>query len=290
LPPLQGMSNGIRELWVHSPVDVGADWQMQRFASQHSFELGRALYFYASGKASLRSKLSPLVVEVKGGTGRPLTLARVDYAGNADPEPGAWERMTKIAKASLQIDLKPEMVKFADLDPKKHPLAHLTGTTTVTFTDDEAAALKAYLNAGGLLFVDAAGGNADFIASCKALFQKVYPNEELAPLSPDNPIYVGAAHGGGVKLDSIDFRTYGRLKLQRRVNAPDFHGITVGDRTPIIFSSWDVCSGFLGTSTWGILGYGPKSAEALGRNLLLYVSPPPAPPAAAPVANATATQ
>jgi len=275
LPPLMGTSNGVRELWIHSPVDVGADWQMQKFASQYSFELGRALYFYASGKASLRTKLQPLAIEtIKGGTTRPLVLARVDYAGNADPEPGAWARMTKVAKASLQVDLTTEMVKFAALDAKKHPVAHLTGTTKVTFTDDEAVALKAYLDAGGMLFADAAGGNTDFAASCKELFKKVYPKEDLSLLPPDHPIYVGAVGSGGVKLDEVDFRRYGSIKMGRRITSPALQGIMIGSKTPIVFSSWDVCSGFLGTGTWGIIGYGPKSAEAIGRNLLLQVSPP----------------
>ncbi|MCL2645943.1 MAG: DUF4159 domain-containing protein [Phycisphaerales bacterium] len=283
IPPLLGMSNGARELWIHSPTDIGADWQMRKFASPYSFELGRALYYYASGKASLRSKLQPLAVEVvKGGETRSLSLARVDYAGNADPEPGAWARMAKVAKASLQIDLKVEKVKFADLDVKKYPLAHLTGTGTMTFTDEDAAALKTYLNAGGILFADAAGGNVEFAESCKALIKKVYPDGELSLLPPDHPIYMGPANGagGGTKINEIDARKYVAFKTQRRITTPSLQGVIVGNRTPIVFSPWDVCSGFLGTSTWGILGYSPKSAEAIGRNLLLYVSPPPATAAA----------
>jgi len=275
VPTLFGMSNGVRELWIHSPQDVGADWQMRKFASAYSFELGRALYYYASGKASLRSKLQPLAVAAGKGVGRPMALARLDYAGNADPEPGAWVRMAKVAKAGLQMDLKVETMKFADLDAKKYPLAHLTGTTMMTFTAADAAALKAYLEAGGTLFADAAGGNDEFTESCKELFKMAYPGTELTLLPPDHPIYVGA-WTGGMKIDEIDFKRYGELKkLQRRVRSPALQGINVGGRTAVVFSSWDVCSGFLGTSTWGVVGYGPKSAEAIGRNLLLYVSSTP---------------
>ena len=31
---------------------------------------------------------------------------------------------------------------------------------------------------------------------------------------------------------------------------------------------------FLGTNTWGIVGYTPQSAEALARNILLYSQNP----------------
>jgi hypothetical protein len=40
----------------------------------------------------------------------------------------------------------------------------------------------------------------------------------------------------------------------------------------VLYSSWDVCSGFLGTNTWGVVGYAPASSEAIGRNILLYAA------------------
>jgi hypothetical protein len=281
-PSLMGVSNGVRELWIHSTQDIGADWQMRKYATK-SFELGAALYFYASGSASLRSKLQPLAVAAgKEAVSRSIAVARIDYAGNSDPEPGAWARLAKLAKG-YKTDVKVESVKFADLDAKKYPLATLTGTTKVTFTDDEAGKLRAYLDGGGLLFADAAAGNADFVESCRDLLKRVYPDAALEVLPPDSPIYTGTM-ADGEKIDSVAFRRYGELKMQRRVRAPEMQVINVDGKPKVLFSAWDVSSGFLGTNTWGVVGYAASTSEKLGRNILLYaINPAPvAVPATAP--------
>ncbi|MCL2640906.1 MAG: DUF4159 domain-containing protein, partial [Phycisphaerales bacterium] len=274
-PAMLGMSNGAREVWIHSTTDLGADWQMRRYANKSSFELGAALYFYASGRASLRSKLQPLTVDAGNVTpARTITVAQIDYPGNTEPEPGAWPRMAKLAKANFKTDLKLATLKPTELDPKKTPLAHMTGTTRIVFTQDDANALRTYLDAGGLLFVDSAAGSENFTASCKELFQKIYPDTELTALPPDHPIYTGSMPDG-VKIDDIQFRTYGELRLQRKVRSPALEMLAINGKPRVIFSSWDVCSGFLGTNTWSIVGYAASTSEKLGRNIVLYATPNP---------------
>jgi hypothetical protein len=280
-PAVFGMSNGVRELWIHSAADLGADWQMRRFSKKDSFELGAALYFYASGMGSLRTKLQPLAIKKEGTHARSVEVARVDYSGNSDPEPGAWARFAKSASANSNTDVKTSVVKFAELDAKKTPLAHLTGTAKVTFTDDEVAGLKKYLDAGGMLFVDAAGGSREFVESAQDLLKRVYPSNNLEAVAPDHPIYTGALPDGA-KFAEAEFRKYGNLLLKRRVTKPSLEEITVDGRTRVIFSQYDICTGFLGTNTWGILGYAPATSEALGRNIVLYsFNPVPAPNKAA---------
>jgi hypothetical protein len=244
---------------------------MRKYSTK-SFELGAALYFYASGMGSLRSKLQPLIVKDGGGiAARTIEVARVDYAGNSDPEPGAWERFARLARADFRTEAKVQIVKIADLDAKKFPLAHLTGTTKITFSAGDAAGLKAYVDAGGLLFIDAAGGNADFAASAQDLVKQMYPTEKLTQLPPDHPIFMGSM-ADGVKVETTEFRKFGTMQLKRRVTLPEISEIVSNGRTRVLFSRWDICSGFLGTNTWGIVGYSPATSEALGRNILLYAA------------------
>jgi hypothetical protein len=271
-PPLLGVSNGVRELWIHSTGDVGADWQMRRYSTK-SFELGSALYMYASGMGSLRSKLQPLAVDVGNAKpSRTVGVARVEYAGNFDPEPGAWARMAKLARADFKTEVKLSTVKCADLDPKKYPLAHLTGTEKVSFTDEDVAGLKKYVDGGGLLFIDAAGGNEAFGQSCEELIRKI-SDKPLEQVPADHPLFAGAM-ADGVKIDKVEMRKYATVKLQRRATTPQMQAVTVDGRVRILYSPWDVCSGFLGTSTWGVVGYSPASSEAIGRNLILYAAEP----------------
>jgi hypothetical protein len=46
--------------------------------------------------------------------------------------------------------------------------------------------------------------------------------------------------------------------------------VTVGGKVKILFSQFDVSSGFLGTNTWGIVGYEASTAEGIGRNVVLF--------------------
>jgi hypothetical protein len=273
-PTLMGMSNGVREVWIHSPQDIGAEWQMRRVATNKaSFELGTALYYYASGMGSLRRKLQPL--EVKGGevSRRTTAVARVEYSGNADPEPGAWARLAKIARRDFKTTVNVSTVKIPLLDAKVTPLAHLTGSNRVTFTEDDVKGLRNYADRGGLLFIDAAGGNAEFAGSCQELFSKMYPEAKLELLPAEHAIISGSI-ADGAKIGDVEFRKYGVMKLKRRVTTPELEAITVDGKIRILFSRWDICSGFLGTNTWGITGFAPSTAERLGRNILLYSAGP----------------
>jgi hypothetical protein len=92
-------------------------------------------------------------------------------------------------------------------------------------------------------------------------------------LPPDHPIYTGAMTDGA-KLDQTEFRKFGNLRLQHRVTSPALESIVTAGRTRVIFSDWDVASGFLGTNTWGIMGYAPATSEILGRNIILYSQNP----------------
>ena len=76
----------------------------------------------------------------------------------------------------------------------------------------------------------------------------------------------------GAPIKDIEFRRYGTVKLQRRVQTINLEEIVINNRTTVLFSPWDIASGFLGTNTWGILGYAPATSQALGRNILLYAA------------------
>jgi hypothetical protein len=222
---------------------------------------------------SLRTKLQPLAIDTsKAATTQSINVALLDYPGNPNPEPGAWQRMAKLAKVNFKTDVKPVLTKFSELDPKKTPLAHLTGTGKVAFTLDDVNLLKNYLDNGGMLFVDAAGGNSEFALSARELIRQACTTP-LGPLPPDHPIYKGSMPGG-TPITEIEFRKFGEVSLHKKIRTPALDAVIVDGKTRVIFSDWDITSGFLGTNTWGILGYAPPSAQALGRNIILYALHP----------------
>lgn len=277
-PQVWGVSNGIRELWVHSPMDMGASWQAQRFTNRDHFEFPSALFFYATGKVNLQNRLAS--TEIPPSTApvhTTRTLARLLHDANADPEPGAWPRLAARLR-SAGVDLKIERVPIAELDIRNHRIAHLTGAGRVVLTAPQSASLKRFLDAGGILLADAAGGNPEFTDTFLRTLQGLYPGVGPVPLPKDHPVYQGKfAHGPARPITEARFRKYGILTLGKPVSEPALDGLSIGGKVRILFSQWDISSGLLGTNTWGIVGYAPDTAEQLATNMLLWAGEQPAP-------------
>ncbi len=282
-----GMSNGVREVWIHSPEDLGAAWQRNSFAEKTAWDFPANLCTYATGKSGFRQKLRDLIVKPGSGPiNHKIALARLDFAGNSDPEPAAWPRLAKIAQRDFATQLTLSTVNIADLDFAKTPLAHITGTGAFTLGDPQIAALKTFLQKGGTLIADAAGGDEKFGASFLALTAALYPKNSLTTIPLEDEIYAGKIPDT-VPITEIAFRRY-YIEQQSRQFRPKIQGLKIADRYTVIFSGEDLTSGFLGTHTWGILGYTPESAQALIRNILLYASTPrpaAAQPTTAPAAS-----
>ena len=290
-PVMLGMSNGVRDIWIHSPADMGASWQQRKYATTDHFKIPANIFFYATGKGTLRSKLAPLVVQSSSESPvRTIEVALIDHAGNANPEPGAWPRMAKLARADFHSEIKTTLVKATQLDPRKYKIAHMTGSTRFTMSDADIAAIQAYLSGGGMLFADSAGGSSDFTESFLLLMKSLFPNTAPDALPPDHPIIKGTMTDGE-SAAAVEFRKYGNLKLHQRISKPQLDAITVNGRVVLIFSPFDVTSGFLGTNTWGIVGYAPESSETIARNILLYAQGEPAStqPASAPASTGPTT-
>ncbi len=265
-PRMFGMSNGVRELWIHSTVDMGASWQARKTATKENFIIPANLYFYATGKGSLRSKLAPLVVaDAAGDVAHTVALARVEYPGNFDPEPGAWPRAVKLARVDFRTALQLTTVKAADLDATKNPIAHLTGTS-LSLGERDVAAVKRYLDAGGFLFGDAAGGKAEFTKGFLALARQIYPEVEPTKLPDTHPIIAGTIPNGQ-PVGEAEFRKFARFQHTRTL---DLEAIIVNGKMKMLLSPYDITSGLLGTQTWGIVGYTPETAETLVQNILLW--------------------
>jgi hypothetical protein len=274
-PKLQGLSNGLREVWVHSPTDLGAQWQRNRHKDfKTPFEVAANLCYYVYGKsAPTGHRLDTLAVtpSTEEPT-RTVKLARVKYNGTWDPEPGAWPRLAKVARAyKTKLDLV--TTPLDTLDAKATSVAHLTGMDAVPLDDAARRTLVKFVEDGGTLIIDACGGTRAFSESMKASLPEIFKDVgTLEPIPADSPLFTGEVPDS-VKIPAVEWRKYTRV----RDNAipgdkPRLAGIKKGDRWVVIFSGDDITSGLLGTNTWGIAGYAPESAQDLARNLLLYVA------------------
>jgi len=149
-------------------------------------------------------------------------------------------------------------------------VAHLTGTAHYDFTQDEIMAVKAYVEAGGVLLVDQCGGTGNFDQGVTdGLLARAFPDVSPAPLDPaHHPLFRGSDPAVGMDdLTKLKLRPFG---TQRRVDeAKPVLGFAAG-KGHVIFTPLDVTSGLLATRTWGIAGIHPDYAGPFVQNLLLW--------------------
>jgi hypothetical protein len=252
---LWGMSNGARELWIHAPKDMGAVWQSQAESSKEGWDLPANLLTYASGRLGLRRRLESLFVEAPTAPPtRKLSVARVKYEGNWNPEPGAWPRFVRTAALARDTALTVTTTGFAELDAKKTPIVHVTGTEALKLTDGDRAALKKYLAGGGFVIADSAGGSKAFGESIQAELSKAGATLTAIEELEKHPL--------ASELKTVELRRFCLTpeNVQKKMKV---YEVTVsGWRVGAVFDG-DVTSGLTGTNHWGVLGYSAKTSEGM---------------------------
>ncbi|HEX8323234.1 MAG TPA: DUF4159 domain-containing protein [Tepidisphaeraceae bacterium] len=254
-PLVRAISNGVRELFVLIPAgDPAKTWQVrggrttpdawQLAANVVSYAVDKSRYF-ARGTTWLTP---PSVVTPKN----KMTIGRLKYAGPWDPEPAAWPQFTRHALArDWAVTVRPiEAGKAIDgVD-----VLHVTGTTAFTFDEPTRTALKTYLDAGGRVIFEAAGGSAAFAASAQAELTRWYGADAVVSLPPTHKLY-------GEKL-AVSFRGFNLASIENPTQ-PQFRAVEKDGRVVALLSREDLSAGLLGVPTDGITGYSPESARAV---------------------------
>ncbi|MGA2499053.1 MAG: DUF4159 domain-containing protein [Tepidisphaeraceae bacterium] len=260
-PPVFGLSNGVRELMVLVPTaDPGRGWQTGSFGGQEReamAQLAANVFLYAADKAQLHYKGDTYVVFPNATpAGRTIRVARLQYAGNWDPEPGGWRRLAAMLHNDKQTDLDVKPVKLGEetID-KSFAIAHLTGTTKARFNDKMLDALKKYVENGGMLVIDAAGGSGDFAVTMEVELTKMFPDAKLDTLAVTHPLF---RH---YDIKEVEYRAFARRTLGN-LKQPRLRGMEIGGRLAVIFSAEDLSAGLVGNYVDGIIGYSPSKNKA----------------------------
>jgi hypothetical protein len=274
-PRVMGLSNGVRELMLLIPeADLGKWFQLRSEKTKlEMYELMQDIFLYSVDKKGLQERGTTYIVKknTKVSPEKTLSVARLLVGDNSDPEPGGWRRMAAILHNTAKLDVKTEEIRLGQGKLAGFHFAHLTGTTKFKFTDEGKAELKEWVQKGGTLLVDAAGGSNDFATSAEkelaALFGGGGENNELGQiLPPENEIY--SAH----KIDKFSYRQFVRGKISGGLNVPRVRAIMVDGRPGVLYSREDLSAGMVGEEVDGVLGYTPETATSIVRNIVLSVA------------------
>ena len=221
-PKVMELTNNVRKLMVLIPeADPARAWQTRSAGQKPDlFGLGANIFLYAVDKHNLYAKGDTYIVTPDPAITPALTLniARLDLGDNPDPEPGGWPRMSAIMHNMFKADLKVDFVKPEALSGYR--IADLTGTGNITLAPPPRAAIKQFVDAGGTLVVDAAGGDTAFGASAEIELNAIFPGTKLEPVDEGSPLFSMA----NFKIDKIGWRANTPRNASGTNTIPSFEG------------------------------------------------------------------
>ena len=155
--------------------------------------------------------------------------------------------------------------RSSELKPELIPVAHLTGTSGRSPTPEEVLAVRAYVEAGGVLVIEPSGGSISFSNAVETeLLPRSFPNISPRQLEMTHPLLAGVGPGM-TRLDQPILRS-GMLDSLIEASLKIF---SFG-KGHVIISRLDLSSGWLGLGTLGIQGYDTEYAREFAKNLILW--------------------
>lgn len=262
-PRVQALSNGARELMILVPSqDLGRSWQTRK--DETALQLGANIYAYAIDRSHMRYKADRYLVE-KDPAARPnrrATVGRMHYDGNWNPEPGGWERLAAVLNNEYDVVLETRTVNPASDDLEGVNVLHLTGTADFELSTEAREGVKRFIENGGTLLVDAAGGSSAFAAAADRELRLIFEDAAAAleaPLPADHNLF---ADREGLPPLKIEYRL-DAISALGASREPRLRGIERDGRLAVIYSPHDLSVGLVGNQVAGVVGYAPDTATAI---------------------------
>ncbi len=292
--PMLGISNGVRLLAVHVPVDLSMAYQSYDTAEGgDAFGLAANLYFHVGDVGALRRRGMPFVEPLADAPPAPARASKLSRAAataatkpapksirvalllsGSDAEPLAYDRLAAAMARQCKVDLQIVRTPIEALDAHAAPIAILSGTQGFAFDAEQRQALRSFMNAGGLVVADALGGAAAFDIAARqqllTLVDEAFP--QVARLGMTSEVL----QRPGLAIGSVSYRRAARA-VYGQDNAAQLQAVSVAGRPVIIYSRDDLTAGLVGYRGHDFRGYSPASALAIMRNLILYAAQRPAP-------------
>jgi hypothetical protein len=273
----RSLSNGLRELIMLFPTG-DMSWKFQlgpgtnNPALAPSFAFLGNLYIYLNDKANPRFKGDDTWVDADPKTQDQTTIniARLKINANWNPEPLAWSRFANFLHNADSAKLDVKEIDLSMMSLQSMAMAHLTATNSFELSDVQQHALRDYLDNGGLLVFDAAGGSTSAQISFETLMDKLYPGQKFTPLPIDHAIYAGKDFNG-TEIKQVTYRRYAMEHIPK-TTLPRLRALTIKGKIVAIDSPEDLTAGLVGYNIDGIIGYSPASSTELMRNIVLWAN------------------
>ena len=193
-------------------------------------------------------------------------------AANGTPEPAAWSNAEITLHNQFSTDVEVRDVTADALDGID--LLHISGSESLLLTEEDKAALVEWVDDGGTLFIDAAGGSTSFGEDAETFLVDSFDNAAEAlqtPLAMDNDFFTATGWAPTVESGDIAWRL-SVLERLGPVRGSRLRGIERDGRLAILYSPEDLSAGLAGAKTASIIGYTPETSLSLAARILQHAT------------------
>lgn len=269
------LNNGVRHLAVHI---AGGDASWAFHAQQHTdpapWQLFTNVYYYTTSKQGARSRMGPHLITRhtdKNNKPKPITVARVVYDGNWNPEPLAWQTQANFMFNQAKAEVAVKDIDLEQLSSSDMKFAHLAGTDQVDFSEAQIKSIRKFAQNGGtILFENAGGHSIAFIDSMLEALSKAFPEGRVRPVGLSTPVITGVDLDG-YDVSQVGYRRYALMKMGT-VDAPRLMALSIDGQPRIFVSSDDLTNAMLAQPVWNVFGYDTESAQKIMTNLVLLAN------------------
>ena len=288
--PMLGLQACCRTSVVYCPKNLSCYWNIKRPAFKkfikanpnakleqrvnYCAELGVNVIAYATGR-QLREKGETPKLEEENATSvlvnRSLNFPKLIHTGGSDEAPNAWKNMLKTLDAvGLEVSLEKKMVDADIQQLADYPIIFMHGRSEFRFDEAQRESIRAYLESGGFIFVDAICSNEAFRESLYREVQEI-TGERLKQIPQNHAMWTDKYSGQKVervKLRIKDASVEGGFRESDV--APEFEGLELNGRLVIAHSKFDLSCAMESVTVSQCEGYTRSDAERIAFNVLLY--------------------
>ena len=225
--PLEGIEQGCKTVVVFSPQPLAGYWEVNQWTPRVgkievsatdrgtlAFRLAGNIIAYATGLEMPKPRLTKVdVADSRDDRHVPrgfLKVAQLKHEGDWQPAPRAMPNLMRYVRNEHKLDvtLQKEDLPVSSPDIFLFKFLYMHGRKSFDIPAANLENLRADLKTGGLLLADACCGKAEFDRSFRAFAAKLFPDNRLEPISPDDPFF--GADMNGTPITTVRLARNGR--------------------------------------------------------------------------------
>lgn len=295
LRPLEGLDACCRTGVVYCPENLSCYWELAKPQREKRKELpqpikeeiqaclaiGANVLTYATGR-ELKEKLdtSGLISIVKSTEKQErgsFYVAKLQHSGGSDDAPSALTNILSYVSEQTQLPVSRQkrLLPLTDPNLPDYPVAFLHGRRSFRWSQAERAALRRYVDNGGVILADSICASEEFAESFRKEMMAIFEDGSLQRIPTDHEMFTAEFGGHDVRVVTLrDPRQRARrndpLSVRTEKVAPLLEGIERNGRYVVMFSPHDMSCALENRPSLECRGYISQDAAKLATNIILY--------------------